>query len=121
MTTVLIAAALLGIVLLLLAMTLVALAFLWRFLPISQRASEVSFMVFAALLVTPVPVGLGVGAMVYPVAVLYQDIGQLKWHFEWYANAPELLLPSLAITIAFAYIASHRLLPNLSSRRGGEK
>jgi hypothetical protein len=87
-------------------------AFVWRFLPLSKGASSIAFTLLSAALLTPVPVNVGVGAMVYPIFVLYKDVTQLEWHLRWYANDPVVFAPSLLLTVAFAYVASYRLLPN---------
>ncbi len=105
---------LLGTLVLLVALSLLAL--LWRHLPLSQRVSEALFTVLAVALCTPVPVGLGTGAMYYPIAILYTNRAQLEWHIGWYAHSPELVAPSILLTAAIAYFVSHKLLPNRSAR-----
>jgi hypothetical protein len=87
-------------------------AFVWRFLPLSKGMSSITFTILSAALLTPVPVGVGVGAMVYPIFVLYTDVAQLKWYLRWYADEPIFVATSLLITCAFAYVASYKLLPN---------
>jgi hypothetical protein len=110
----------------LLVVGMIAVALVWRYLPLSRVASAALFTIVATLLATPVPVNVGVGAMVYPVAVLYKDMAQLQWHIGWYLSSPHLLLPSLVVTAGLAYWVSSKLLPNISNRspahpRVGEK
>ena len=108
----LLAAVVVAVLLVLLAVLLVVGA-LWRFLPLSPRWSGPSFIVLATCLLTPVPVGVGVGAMVYPVVVLYQDLVQLEWHFfNWYLKTPLLVVPSILATVAMAYFVAYRVFPN---------
>lgn len=89
-------------------------AFLWSLLPFSKGTSSIAFTLFSAILLTPVPVDVGVGAMIYPIFVLYKDVAYLKWHLHWYADEPVLVAFvafSFIVTCALAYIASYRLVP----------
>jgi hypothetical protein len=107
-----VASLLVVLVVVLAALVLVTLAFgwVWRLLPLGQRLREVTFVQACGLVLTPVPVGVGVGAMIYPLAVLYKDRAQLAWHFErWYLPTPWLFFPSLGITFVVAYVVMHRV------------
>src|SRR5689334_19095640 len=101
-------AVLLALAAVLILLVLAVLAVPWRYLPLSQRTSEVTFTALSVLLLTPVPIGVGVGAMYYPVAMLYVSPGILRWHFDWYARSPEAVVPSLVLTAAIAYFVSHK-------------
>lgn len=108
----LLAAVVVAVLLVLLAV-LLAVGALWRFLPLSPRWSGPSFIVFALFPLTPMPVHLGVGAMIYPAVVLYQDLGQLEWHFfNWYLKTPLLVVPSILATVGMAYFVAYRVFPN---------
>jgi cytochrome b subunit of formate dehydrogenase len=109
-------ALLISVVVAILFVVLAVGAALWRFIPMPQRIREATFSAAAVFLLTPVPVHLGVGGMIYPVVVLYGDWKQFQWHLlNWYFPSPWLVLPSFLATGCLAYFIIHRLFPKYTA------
>ena len=94
----------------LLSLLLFACAAVWRLLPLPQRAHEASFVIAAVLLITPVPLGLGVGGWLVPISVRYFDHSATRLQAASLVRDPALLVLA-AITALIAYFMTHTVLP----------
>jgi hypothetical protein len=99
------------IVALALLLVLMILAVPWRLLRIDRLKSAVLFSTLSVLLFTPVLVGLGVGAIVVPIGLLYFSPDTIAGHWSLWTVDPVLWLGYPTLTAAIAFAVSYELLP----------